>query len=641
MHFYEVWPRLITHGENHELTYHAETKMEVGQLAKIEVGRKTTIGLIIREVKPPKFKTKPLVSLNLPPLPAALIKTIEWMSDYYATPLPLVLNNALPRGLDKNRRSSAPTSMPATRRLANLDLSSQQKSALKQLLSSPSTAILKGDTGSGKTLIYRELIKHHLSAGRSALLLVPEIGLTPQALSDYADLTEHIYVTHSGLSESERHKIWLNILQQKSPKFVLGPRSALFAPIDNLGVVIIDESHEPSYKQDVSPKYNTQTVAAYLTQAHTSQLVLGSATPRIQDIFVSQKRHQPVVSLPPHFARQTQPVLVDRTRSDMFTKHAHLSSPLLDAIENTLAQGRQSMVYLNRRGSAQLVLCNECGWSATCPRCDLGLTLHHDQHLLRCHQCGYTDKVPSQCPVCQNTDIRFRGVGTKRIAADLAKLFPQAKIERFDSDSSKSESLTARYSQLLSGQIDIVVGTQAIARSLDLPLLDTVGVVSADSELLLPDFSAAERTFQLLYQVIGRVGRTSGNGSVIVQTHNPEHPAITYALNHDYDGFYAHELQHREQFGYPPFRHLLGLVVSYSTRQRAESAASAMANKLRRQSGLTVLGPTPCFYERQGNRYRWLVVVKSSSRPALLELARSVRSQSAWQIDIDPSNLLF
>jgi primosomal protein N' (replication factor Y) len=344
--------------------------------------------------------------------------------------------------------------------------------------------------------------------------------------------------------------------------------------------------------------------------------------------------------IPAYHERRPSIHIVDRKDISHFKRNPNMSDELLSALSETLENKRQSLVYLNRRGSATYILCANCGWSARCPKCDIGLVLHHDSDELRCHQCGYRSSVINECPECGHPEIRFRGAGTKRVEADLNRLFPEARIARFDSDSAKGGRLHEQYDKLYNGAVDIIIGTQAVARSLDLPLLDTVGVVSADSELLLPDFSASERAFQLLYQVIGRVGRTTGRGNVFIQTHDSNHPAIQFATRHDYEGFYEYELSHRQAFGYPPFSHLLALVTSYRSRVKAQDAALKMATELRREKGLQVLGPAPAFYERRGNNYRWLVIVKSKQRHRLLMVANRVRSPH-WQVDLDPNNLLF
>lgn len=639
MYYYDVVPWRVTSQDKESLTYSAKQPVKIGQIVQIPLGSKSGIGLVISKTTRPKFATKELLPRDEPPLPTELVATLRWMATYYATPAPVVLQTILPRGLERKRRAVVPALPQQGRDLSPLKLSVAQTKALKTLKTSTGTAILHGETGSGKTLIYRELIKHQLEQGKSSLLLVPEIGLTPQAASDYRDLTEHIFVTHSGLTEAQRHQVWLNILQHESPIVVIGPRSALFSPLKKLGVVIIDEEHEPTYKQDTSPKYHTQTVAAHLTRQHSAQLILASATPRIQDKYLASQRQAAVVTMPPLFTSKPDIITIDRTNRDAFSRSPYMSNRLLSAIEDSLANSKQSLLYLNRRGTAPVVLCEQCGWHALCPRCDIGLTLHHDHNQLKCHQCGYNQPVPKHCPDCAFPDVRFRGVGTKKLENDLNKLFPGARIARFDSDSIKGEKLHERYDSLYQGKFDIIIGTQSIARSLDLPLVDTVGVISADSELLLPDFSAAERTFQLLYQVIGRVGRTSGQGTVVIQTYNPDHPAIKFATAHDYEGFFRHELKHRQEFAYPPHVHLLGFVVSYRSRANAKDKAQALTRNLAGRK-LTVLGPTPAFYERQGRNYRWLVVAKSKSRSKLLTLAREFRSKHI-QVDIDPSNLLF
>jgi len=643
MNYFRVVPRKISGGDGGELTYHSEDKLRAGSIVKIPLGQATTTGVVTARLpQAPKFITKPAELILDNPLPPALLKTLVWLSGYYAVPLPLVINNALPPSLltaSRPRKPPAPEAI--SRPMASYKLSSAQRRALKQVQAADSTVILHGDTGSGKTLIYRELIKSTLKNGKSALVLVPEIGLTPQAVGDYGDLTEHIFVTHSGLPAGRRKQIWLNILQQKPPFIVIGPRSALMSPARNLGLIIIDEAHENSFKQDVSPRFQSQTVAAYLAGRHGAKLVLGTATPRLSDYHLASSRNLPIVTLPSYHSRKPrQLTLVDKTDRDKFTRNRYLSDPLIKQIEAALSGNEQSLIYLNRRGTATVGLCVNCGWVALCPRCHNQLSLHQDLSQLRCHVCGWHGPIPPACPDCGQPDIAYRGAGTKRLESEIKKLWPSANIARFDTDNLKGERLVDLYHDLHDGRVDIAIGTQVIARGLDLPKLRLVGVISADSELYLPDFSASERTFQLLYQVMGRAGR-GGHGQVVIQAFQLAHPAIRQATSGDYRVFYDQESTHRRQHRYPPYRHLMSLICAYATRAKAQSAATDAVERLASEFGLRdVLGPAPAFYERRGRRFRWVVVAKASQRHRLLPAAQAFR-QAGWQVDLDPINLLY
>jgi primosomal protein N' (replication factor Y) len=610
---------------------------------KVQVGKKDTYGIVLgKTTKPTNFETKSAISTELPPLPKELVKTLEWVSHYYATPLPIVVNNALPAGLKVTRRLQATSKLTKSRNLASLRLTSAQQKVVKSIQQTSKSVLLQGETGSGKTLIYRELAKKTLANNKSVLLLTPEIGLTSQLAEDLNGLTEHIFVTHSQLTASQRHTIWLNILQQKQPVIVIGPRSALFMPIHNLGLIVVDEAHETAYKQDVSPRYQAQSMASTLAQQHGAKLVFGTATPRVQDRFMAEQKGKLVVLSP--FSKYCPNIqLIDQSdKSNHFKQSQIISSLLLKLLKSTLTDKHQSLLYVNRRGTAPVSFCSNCNWVYLCDNCAIPLTLHHDQHLMRCHQCGLTTKVLNTCPECAHVDITYRGIGTKAVVKEISRLLPQAVVKRFDGDSQKGQKLSDLYTDIHLGKIDIIVGTQAITRGLDLPGLSLVGVVNADSELLLPDFSASERSFQLLYQVIGRVGRESGGGNVIIQTYQPANPILNMALNHDYENFYKQELLGRKQHGYPPFKFMLSLIYTSINPSRVQSIGKKLINdiQLSHPKGIKILGPTPAFYEKRGNQYRWLVIIKSSKRDILVDIASQYRSKNL-QIDIDPINLLY
>lgn len=642
MQYIEVIARIITGRDNHRLVYHSYLPLPIGTVVKIPLGQRRELGLVVKAAAKPPYPTKLAEPLIASPAPVQYVEFLLWLSRYYATPSPLVLKQLLTSGLQKTRRPLAKVLPPKFERpLTTLKLSQSQLAALKQIQSVDSTSILHGDTASGKTLIYRELAKAALSQQRSVLLLTPEIGLSQQLATDFQDLTEHIFVSHSELTEAQRHAIWLEILQHKPPIIVIGPRSALLTPIANLGLIIIDEAHENTYKNDTSPRYQAQTAAAVLGQLHKAKVVLGSATPRITDYYLAQQRKNAIVPLARFAAKAAAITVVDQRISEQFSRSSVISNELLSALETTLSQKRQSLLYLNRRGTATLVVCARCGWSDQCPRCDVNLSLHHDLGVALCHQCGYRHPVPVHCPSCGSADILFRGVGTKRLEREIAKLLPSARIVRFDGDSLKGQRLSDLYQSVHEGQVDIVIGTQSVAKGLDLPRLDTLGVVSADSELHLPDFMASERSFQLLYQVVGRVGR-SGGGRAIIQTRHPDHPAIIFALARDYAGFYSRELALRRQHLYPPFRHLLALICKASSRSAAIKGSEEHAKLIKHQfRGIDIMGPAPAYVERQGRYYRWMIVIKSPVRGRLVEIAEMSKAKRAWQADLDPVNLLY
>lgn len=640
MEYYRIAPGKIVRADTSELTYHYKGDLPVGTVVNISHGRSQSSGIILGKTdKPAKFKTKPINKVHDYRLPEQLVETLVWMSQFYAVPLPLVVSGALPVGINKTRRARVEPPDVISRPMANFKLTPAQRQAASQVSRASSTVLLHGDTGSGKTLVYREAAKTTLKAGRSVLILVPEIGLTPQAASDYQDLADKVIVTHSDLSQSKRHQLWQAIASTELPMIVIGPRSALFMPIANLGLIVIDESHENSYKQDVSPRYQAQAVAAYLSSRHKAKLVLGSATPRITDYHLALTRKNRIITLPKYSQHGPRVTVVDKSQKDNFQRSRYLSQALIEGVDAALNKHQQALLYLNRRGTATVGLCVNCGWTANCRRCGSQLTLHKDLNQLRCHLCGFNAPIPSSCPDCGRPDIAYRGVGTKRIEEEATKLWPSAKIARFDTDNLKGKKLADLFADLHSGKINIAIGTQMIARGLDLPNLQFVGIVSADSELYLPDYSASERTFQLLYQAIGRAGRT-GEGAVAVQAWQPEHPAIKLALKGDYGRFLKQELAARKAHNYPPFVHMMALIRAYSSQERAKQSAEDAKQVLASRFGLNTIGPSPAFYEQRNGKYRWQVVARTKQRSKLLPAAEHFR-QAGWQVDLDPINLLY
>ena len=646
MYYYEVAPTKIVRPDSSVFTYASEESLSIGQLVTIEVGKQHLIGLIMRATKKPPYATKQIATtLEATPLPGALVQLAQWLAQYYGSHLATVLQTVLPRGLTKKRRERPASERSLIRNRTKIVLNKDQSNAVATITTSPAGSfLLHGITGSGKTAIYIDIVKRTLTADKSAIVLVPEIALTSQLVDEFAAHFDDIILTHSRQSEAERHLAWLQALTSLTPRVVIGPRSALFMPVPRLGVVIIDEAHEPSFKQEQSPRYSALRAASVLTGAAGAKLILGSATPLITDYYLATTSNRPIITLS-HRAQKdaVKPTvsLVDMTKRQAFKQHRFLSDKLLASIGQTVEDGHQALVFHNRRGSAATTLCENCGWSANCPRCFFPLTLHADHHQLRCHICGFTDKVPTSCPVCNSVDIIHKGIGTKLIESELQKLFPSRTIARFDGDTSDDTTVEARYKELYDGSIDIIVGTQVIAKGLDLPKLRTVGVVQADAGLSLPDYGAAERTFQLLAQVVGRVGRSHHPTSVIVQSYQPEHFAVTDGLHQDYAHFYQTALAERRRALFPPFTFLLKLTCIYKTEAAAIRQSQALARTLRQAvpASVEILGPTPAFYERQRDSYRWQLVAKSSRRSDLVALLEHL-PPTHWQFELDPTSLL-
>lgn len=642
LYYYLVAPTVIAQQSHSAFTYHSEEALGVGQLVRVPLGKKKANGVVLQRAKKPAFKTRPIDSAFAMTLPPQLLKTAHWMSSFYATPLPVVLQTILPSGLHKQRRASHVVPHSNKRERNDKPLSADQQKALKNILAQDSLLhVLHGVTSSGKTRVYIELAKHAVNNLQSVIVLIPEIALTSQIIAEFQNHFAAVFVTHSDMTESQRHKVWNDIQHSTTPCVVIGPRSALFAPIHTLGFIIMDEFHEPGFKQDTSPKYNSLVVASVLAKQHNAKVVAGSATPNVSDLHILQQKKASLHSLPTTVNQHTPPSiqLIDMKQKAPFKKNRWLSTPMIDMIEKTLLQKKQVLLFHNRRGTASAALCSNCGFVAQCPHCFIPFTLHDDQSILKCHTCDRQQPIPLACPECQQPDIRFKGFGTKRIEQEVKRMFPGVHAVRFDADNKKGQRLSDQYQAIYDGTIQILIGTQILAKGLDLPHLESVGVVSADSSLYLPDYTAAERTFQLLYQVIGRVGRHSHSGQVVVQTYTPTHYAITTAIERDYHSFYKQEVDFRQQGNYPPFCYLLKLTTSYTSQRKAEEAAQKLLDTLKATfSKLEYLGPAPAFYERRGDQYRWQIIIKSPSRPTLQKILEHVPAR--WQADLDPGNLL-
>lgn len=645
MHYYEVAPTRIIRANSAVFTYASTQPLPIGQLVVIEVGKASLPGIVTREVDRPSYDTKQITELiQEPPLPEPLLKLASWMSTYYATHFAAVLQTILPRGLQKTRRTAQSSPREKLReRTKNVLNDDQQKAVATIADMTPGSALLHGITGSGKTAVYITAAQQTIESGKSVIILVPEIALTSQLVDEFSQHFDDIILVHSRQTEAQRHKAWQNALGSTMPRLVIGPRSALFTPLAAVGLIVIDEAHEPSFKQEQSPRYSALRAASVLASYHKAKVVLGTATPGIADYYLYQQSDRPVIEMVRRARHDTTaPVitLVDMTKRTHFKRHRFLSDTLLAQIEKTFSESNQALVFHNRRGSASTTLCENCGWSAICPRCFVPYTLHADKHTLQCHICGTTERVPTSCPECSSAEIIHKGIGTKLIESELRKLFPNKVIARFDGDNESGESVEERYKELYEGTIDLIIGTQVIAKGLDLPKLRSVGVIQADAGLSLPDYGSSERTFQLLAQVVGRVGRSHHPTSVIVQSYQPDHPAVMNGLTQNYAEFYRTALLERQRGGFPPFSYLLKLTCVYKTEAAAIKNAQKLAAELRGTfRDIQILGPTPAFYERQHDTYRWQLVLKSPKRARLLD-ALDHLPPAHWQFELDPISLL-
>ena len=501
-----------------------------------------------------------------------------------------------------------------------LELNPEQRQARDAVVSAIGSHqppfLLQGITGSGKTEVYLQIIQGALDKGKTAILLVPEISLTPQMTERFiARFGEKVAILHSGLSNGEKYDEWRKV-ERGDAQVVVGARSAIFAPLKNLGVMIIDEEHEATYKQDSNPRYHAREVAILRAQYNQAALVLGSATPSLESRARAGKgvyqhlrltqRANPLASIP-------EVQVIDFRDYIGQNETSNFTPLLLEAIQDRLDKKEQVVLMLNRRGYSSFVMCRECGTVDTCPNCDISLTLHMDTKTMNCHYCGFSKDIPQSCPNCKRRSIRYYGTGTQKAYDELAELFPQTRILRMDVDTTRKKgSHQALLDQFGRGEADILLGTQMIAKGLDFPNVTLVGVLNADTALNLPDFRSSERTFQLLTQVAGRAGRAEKAGQVLIQSYNPQHYAIRFAKDQDYEGFYAYEMGIRRQLGYPPYYFTIGITLSHKKEEEVVKRAYEVMNILR--SGLSetsnILGPTPKPIARTHNLYHYQILIK-------------------------------
>jgi primosomal protein N' (replication factor Y) len=566
--------------------------------------------------------------------------------------------------------------VPAVAPRLTPDQSRVMESLLQAIVVSPDSStrpiLLHGVTGSGKTEIYMQAVRETLQRGRTAIVLVPEIALTPQTIRRFlARFPGRVGVLHSQLSEGERFDTWRRC-RSNDIQVVIGPRSALFAPLANIGLIVVDESHDESYKeQGMAPRYRATTAAMAYAGMLGAVCLFGSATPDVVTNYRAEQGEFDKLSLPQRImghreriGRQADrlgrrsryrpesedalaidlpPVRIVDMRQELKAGNRSLFSRALhQALSKCLSAGEQAILFLNRRGTSTYVFCRDCGLVLRCPRCDTPFTYHSARERLQCHHCGYDRGLPSTCPNCGGRRIRQFGAGTQRIQAEVEAAFPAARTIRWDWDATRTKGAHEEILSRFAGfEADVLIGTQMVAKGLDLPLVTLVGVVSADTGLNLPDYRAAERTFQVLTQVVGRAGRGLLGGRVILQTYEPDHYAVQAAASHDYPSFYKQELEFRRTLGYPPFTRLARLVYRHTSSSAAEAQAKRVGGLIHNRieqadSGASLIGPVPCFYRRLRGEYRWQIVIRAADpRPFI-----PGELEPGWTVDVDPVTLL-
>jgi primosomal protein N' (replication factor Y) len=581
----------------------------------------------------------------------------RWIADYYLAPPGEVLKSALPPGITNKHlaRFDPGPDVPHEKPAAPFKLTTEQLTALYAIEKAEgfSTLLLHGVTGSGKTEIYIQAADIALSRGNSCLILVPEIGLTPQLTERFAArFPGRVAVLHSSLTRKQRIEEWLRILHGRAP-VVVGTRSAVFAPLRNLKLIIVDEEHETTYKQEETPRYHARDTAIVRAQRLGATVVLGSATPSMESFRNAERKKFEYVHLTGRVEDRPLPdVEVVNMREEYAAEGKKIfSRRLLQAIGERLERREQTMVLLNRRGFAAYLLCRHCGFTFQCTSCSVSMTYHKSVDRLLCHYCGLAKRPPALCPECKSEYIYYVGEGTERIEAELRELFADARIGRIDRDTMKHVRDFERVlGGFRKGELDILVGTQMIAKGHDFPLVTLVGVLAADAALSLPDFRAAERTFQLLTQVAGRSGRGDRPGEVIIQSFYPDHYTFQLACTQKFEEFYARESRYRKAMFYPPFTALAGIVVTDRDKDRAARESRAVSEFLDsvRGDSVRILGPAPAPLERVKRLHRYQLLIKAGSRSTLHALLVSLREHldarklggTRVLVDVDPMSLL-
>ena len=637
-----------------------KTMIQPGVRVHVPFGPRERLGYVVRLVSESPIRELKSIRRVIDPIPVIADERwalASWLSSYYDCSLGEALSVMVPAALrlrepshDNTLRSNE-TSHPDTGTLTpaqrhSLTLTSHQRRGLEAIVSAleqgssasqrksrhtgdPQTILLHGVTGSGKTELYLQAIEHTLKQNRSAICLVPEIALTPQTIDRFRErFGDQVAVWHSRLTARQRGWEWQR-LSCGASRIVVGARSAVFAPVKHLGLIILDEEHEQTYKQEGSPRYHAREVALARARLRGAVVLLGSATPSIESYYAATLGRGGLISLPERVEGRALPTVEIVDLREEFANHHRatwISSRLQRALEQTIARGEQVMLLLNRRGFARVAQCQTCGGVVRCPRCTVPLVYHAARQELVCHYCNAHHAPEELCLMCHKGYLRFRGAGTERIESELHRLFPASSIARMDRDTTKRrESHRAIYDAVKSRAIGLLVGTQMIAKGLDFPQVTLVGIISADTALNLPDFRAGERTFDLLTQMAGRAGRGNQPGRVLIQTYCPTHYAIQAAQRHDYQQFYEEELRMRRRVKLPPFVHLIELTVLGSSRQRVTMAADALATQLRRgatRQRITLLGPAPHRVPRLRRAYRMCLLLKGRRVEPMVTLLR-------------------
>ena len=633
-----------------------------GMRASVPFGRNRLTGYIVAIIgECAVANPKDILALidKEPIITEELFSLAKWISESYLCSLGESLSSIVPavikapkRALKAGLSEAVRPYQPAPQK--RFELTPAQKKAVDAITSSirekdPGVFMLYGITGSGKTEVYLSAMQEAVNRGRSAIFLLPEISLTPQFIEIVKNRFPGVVgIWHSKLSQGVRFATW-DKARKGEIKIMLGARSVVFAPLKDLGLIIVDEEHEPSYKQEQKPSYHTREVAIERARLNGAVTVFGSATPSLEMYQKAKMGQIRLLELPERIENRPLPLVHIVDSRNLHKRSKIFSEAVVAALTRVLARREQAIFFLNRRGFSPGVMCRHCGAVWQCPHCSVSLVYHKAPEGLRCHYCDHSIPWPGICPTCTSKDISVFGVGTQKVEEELKKLFPQARIIRLDRDTTAKTGVYEKaYKDFREENFDILLGTQMVAKGFDFPRVTLVAVVDADTALYLPDFRASERTFQILTQVAGRSGRSSLGGEVIIQTHHPEHYVLTAAKKHDFQGFFAKEIEFRRELGYPPFAGIVNIIYRAKKEEKAKEAAETAASYLnglkRNGTVFEILGPNPASRNKLHGYFRWQLILKGD-RQALLDISKKVKSAGApsgvlFMVDVDPQSLL-
>jgi len=634
-----------------------ELKIKIGSRVLAPFKKEKKVGIVVSFGKSePTGKKITLKKIDAvldkePLIQEHLLKLIRWVGQYYVSTSGLALKNAVLSGVLENRKSgkSRITYDTDIKPAKTFELTSEQKMALSIINKADSGAfLLHGITGSGKTEVYLRAIEA-LPEDKEAIVLVPEIALTAQIIDRFHErFGKKVAFFHSGLSAGERISQWWKI-KNSEVKVALGVRSAVFAPFNNLGLIIIDEEHEASYKQFEGLRYSARDTALARAKIHGIKIILGSATPSLESFYNTQKGKLTYLQLTRRIEKKQLPhvEILDMTKEDK--KVWSFSDKLLNSIKENVSGGHQSIIMLNRRGYSPFLMCTDCGYTHKCPACSITLTFHKDTKTLNCHYCNSYLIPRDLCPECKGSRTKYIGLGTQRVEEELRDLLQGISLKRMDRDSTRKKLSHYRIvKDMENKKIDVLLGTQMVAKGHDFPNVTLAAVVSADVALNLPDFRSAERTFQLFTQLTGRAGRGDFPGKAYIQTYEPEHYVFEYVRNHDYTGFYQKEIALRKELSYPPFSKLIRIILSFKTKDAAKKTMEEISGKLKKTMthGVEVLGPAPAPVEKIRNLWRWHLILKGRNSKTLRQAASGIIEKIKdikgirVDVDVDPINML-